>query len=148
MYLSWNALTRAKTRTSIRGPCFEGAPLPRWLASWRRDFEGYEIVAKVGDALAVANQDHSLSGGSGGGMSINGGVINTAGGHINNIIGFSYGPVNLCSHSHAGNHTFHSHQTTRAKSTRPTHVCRPRVKTPAVKTPPRVIIEANETNGR
>ena len=71
--------TRANTRTEWTRPCFEGAPLPRWLASWRRDYEGYEIVAKVGDALAVANQDHSLSGGVGGGMSINGGVINTVG---------------------------------------------------------------------
>jgi hypothetical protein len=57
----------------------KGAPLPRWLASWRRDYEGYEIVTKVGDAVAVANGDHGLSGTCGGGMSINGGVINTVG---------------------------------------------------------------------
>ena len=60
----------------------KGPPLPRWLASWRRDYEGYEIFAKIGDAMAVANQDHSLSGGGGGGMSINGGVINTEPGWV------------------------------------------------------------------
>ena len=50
-------------------------PQPRWLATWRRDFEGFEVAAKVGDAIAVANENAGPHGS--GGVSANGGVINS-----------------------------------------------------------------------
>ena len=51
-------------------------PTPRWLASWRRDCDGYEVTAKIGDAMAVANEAMHKSGGS---MSTGGGIINSDG---------------------------------------------------------------------
>jgi hypothetical protein len=51
-----------------------GPPTPRWLASWRRDFEGFEVLAKIGDAQAVANENMHKSGGS---QSAGGGIINS-----------------------------------------------------------------------
>jgi len=61
----------------------KGPPVPRWLASWRKDFNSCEVVFKAGDAAAVANGDPSRGGGpSGSGMSINGGVINTEPGWV------------------------------------------------------------------
>ena len=73
-----NGSVRGSSRGGRRGLGWnptKGPPKPRWLATWLRSFEGYELSAKIGDAVAVANSEPAL--GSGGGMSINGGVINT-----------------------------------------------------------------------
>ena len=52
-----------------------GPPSPRWLLSWRRDFQsGYEVTAKVGDATCVANENMHKSGGS---MGTSGGLVNS-----------------------------------------------------------------------
>ena len=51
-----------------------GPPSPRWLASWRRDFAEVEVTAKVGDAVAVANERGHKHGGS---TCASGGVVNS-----------------------------------------------------------------------
>jgi hypothetical protein len=51
-----------------------GPPSPRWLASWRRDFAELEVTAKVGDAVAVANERGHKHGGS---TCASGGVVNS-----------------------------------------------------------------------
>ena len=51
-----------------------GPPSPRWLASWRRDFAEYEVTAKIGDAVAVANERGHKSNGT---LCASGGVVNS-----------------------------------------------------------------------
>ena len=51
-----------------------GPPSPRWLASWRRDFAEYEVTAKIGDAIAVANERGHKSNGT---LCASGGVVNS-----------------------------------------------------------------------
>ena len=56
-----------------------GPPSPRWLASWRRDFAEYEVAAKIGDAVAVANERGHKSTGS---VCASGGMVNSDAGWV------------------------------------------------------------------
>ena len=66
----------SRSRGSSRASWFRhfGPPSPRWLASWRRDFAEVEVTAKVGDAVAVANERGHKHGGS---TCASGGVVNS-----------------------------------------------------------------------